>query len=571
MFLKKLIIENNTGLIRKIHFQKGLNLIVDETQTDKNKNNDGLDQKSGNNVGKTTVLRLISYCLGSDGRNIYEDTEFKGNKNTTIKDFLINTEVIVRLTLVDDLDYPSKEIIIARNFLPRNKKLLTINDKKINSKDFDLALKNLIFNSNVQKPTFKQIISKNIRDDEKKLANIVNVLNHFTTIEEYEALFLFWLGINTDTHNQKEQLTKNKTKEESYQKRLKKEGGLSLTEQQLNIVDQRIKELEQQKSFFNLNEFFEKQLVELNQIKSDLSKASSRLSQLHMRRELILESKAELESERTEIDTQEIELLYKKASKLIPNLQVSFQDTVKFHNQLISEKIQYITEELPALTKSLQNLNDEINQLRDREKELSNIIDSSNYNINYEAVLLELNEKYERKGKLSERKNLWDESNTKLFRINEELEDINEGIENKDQLIQDRITLFNQYFSKISQNLYGEKYLLSSQKDDRGYKLIVTNFEGNPSTGKKKGQIAAFDFAYIQFAEAIDIDFLHFIMHDQLENIHGNQLSTILVDLSNSINCQFVLPIIKDKIPFNLNIDDYVILRLSEDDKLFKL
>lgn len=567
MFLKELTITNKNGLIRNIAFRKGLNLIVDDTKTIDNK----IDHKSGNNVGKTTVLRLISYCLGSDGKNIYEDTEFRDNKNTIIKDFLIDTKVTVNLILVDDLDYPSKEVRISRNFLSRNEKILTINEKKINAKDFDATLKKIIFNSNVQKPTFKQIISKNIRDDEKKLTNIVNVLNHFTTIEEYEALFLFWLGINTDTHDQKEILTKNKTKEENYQKRLKKEGGLSLTEQQLNIIDERIKELEKQKSFFNLNEFFEKQLAELNNIKSELSKSSSRLSQLHMRRELILESKAELENEKTHIDTQEIELLYKKASKLIPNLQVSFQDTVKFHNELISEKVQYITKELPDLTISLQTLNDKINRLRDREKELSSTIGSSDYNINYESVLLELNEKYEKKGSLSERKSLWDESNAKLVRINIELEDINEGIENKDQLIQDRITLFNQYFSKISQALYGEKYLLSSQKDDRGYKLLVTNFEGNPSTGKKKGQIAAFDFAYIQFAESVDIDFLHFIMHDQLENIHGNQLSTILVDLSNTINCQFILPIIKDKIPANLDIDNYVILRLSEDDKLFKL
>lgn len=567
MFLKELTIANKNGLIRNIAFRKGLNLIVDDTKTIDNK----IDPKSGNNVGKTTVLRLISYCLGSDGKNIYEDTEFRDNKNTIIKDFLIDTKVTVNLILVDDLDYPSKEVRISRNFLSRNEKILTINEKKINAKDFDATLKKIIFNSNVQKPTFKQIISKNIRDDEKKLTNIVNVLNHFTTIEEYEALFLFWLGINTDTHDQKEILTKNKTKEENYQKRLKKEGGLSLTEQQLNIIDERIKELEKQKSFFNLNEFFEKQLAELNNIKSELSKSSSRLSQLHMRRELILESKAELENEKTHIDTQEIELLYKKASKLIPNLQVSFQDTVKFHNELIREKVQYITEELPDLTISLQTLNDKINRLRDREKELSSTIGSSDYNINYESVLLELNEKYEKKGSLSERKSLWDESNTKLARINIELEDINEGIENKDQLIQDRITLFNQYFSKISQALYGEKYLLSSQKDDRGYKLLVTNFEGNPSTGKKKGQIAAFDFAYIQFAESVDIDFLHFIMHDQLENIHGNQLSTILIDLSNTINCQFILPIIKDKIPANLDIDNYVILRLSEDDKLFKL
>ena len=64
--------------------------------------------------------------------------------------------------------------------------------------------------------------------------------------------------------------------------------------------------------------------------------------------------------------------------------------------------------------------------------------------------------------------------------------------------------------------------------------------------------------------------FIHFIMHDQLENIHDNQLSTILIDLANSINCQFILPIVKDKIPSDIDIEEYIILRLSENKKLFK-
>jgi hypothetical protein len=59
-------------------------------------------------------------------------------------------------------------------------------------------------------------------------------------------------------------------------------------------------------------------------------------------------------------------------------------------------------------------------------------------------------------------------------------------------------------------------------------------------------------------------------MHDQLENMHDNQLSTILIDLANSINCQFVLPIVSDKIPADIDIEKYIILRLSENNKLFK-
>ncbi len=96
MFLKSLKIENNGSVIREITFYKGINLIVDETVTKDR-------QESGNNVGKTTVLRLVDYCFGSDGKNIYKDTEFKGKGNTQIELFLKENNIIITLTLKEDL------------------------------------------------------------------------------------------------------------------------------------------------------------------------------------------------------------------------------------------------------------------------------------------------------------------------------------------------------------------------------------------------------------------------------------------------------------------------------------
>ncbi|MCR1023580.1 DUF2326 domain-containing protein [Cellulophaga baltica] len=565
MFLKSLKIENKLGVIREIDFHKGLNLIVDETPISNKKT-------TGNNVGKTTVLRLVDFCLGSSGKNIYQDSEFKEHENSTIKDFLINTEVVITLNIVDDLDFTSESVLIKRNFLKYRKKIQVINGETIlNDKEFDAKLKALIFNSEAEKPTFKQIISKNIRDEKNKLANIVKVLNPYTKTEEYEALFLFWLGINTDTHNQKEILGKEKTREESFQKRLKKEGELSLIEQQLELVNSKIKEFQQVKSNFNFNEKFEAQIKGLNDVKLNLSKLSTELSRLNMRRELILESKGDLIKERTNIDVSQIESLYNKASKLVPNLQVTFQETVSFHNDLIDEKIKYIDKELPSLTDNLVLISKNISSLRRKEKELSEFISASEYSDDYDKILLDLNSLFERKGNLEEKKKYWINSNEKLSRINEELKTINSEINSKDSIIQNRITLFNKFFTKISNYLYGEEYLLSTQKNEKGYDLIVTNIEGNPSTGKKKGQIAAFDFAYILFAEEIEMKYVHFILHDQLENMHDNQLSTILIDLANSINCQFILPIVTDKIPADLDIDKYVILSLSESNKLFKI
>ena len=201
---------------------------------------------------------------------------------------------------------------------------------------------------------------------------------------------------------------------------------------------------------------------------------------------------------------------------------------------------------------------------------MANKLNSSAQVDDFEKVILDLNKQFERKGNLEEQKRLWLNSQVKLAQIEDDLRIINEGISSKDNQIQNRITEFNKYFSVMSNRLYGETYLLSTQKNDKGYELIVTNLEGNPSTGKKKGQIAAFDFAYIEFADSLDIECLHFIMHDQLETIHDNQLNTI-VDVANTLNEQYIVPILRDKIPSNIDISSFEVLSLSQDEKLFKI
>ncbi|MCK8462189.1 hypothetical protein MZO39_04155, partial [Mycoplasma capricolum subsp. capricolum] len=73
MFIKRLKISTPNQVIRDLEFKKGLNLIVDNTPM-----ND-LTQ-TGNNVGKTTVLKLISFCLAGNADDIYKDQENRKNK-----------------------------------------------------------------------------------------------------------------------------------------------------------------------------------------------------------------------------------------------------------------------------------------------------------------------------------------------------------------------------------------------------------------------------------------------------------------------------------------------------------
>ena len=112
---------------------------------------------------------------------------------------------------------------------------------------------------------------------------------------------------------------------------------------------------------------------------------------------------------------------------------------------------------------------------------------------------------------------------------------------------------------------------LSYDKNEKGFELNISTVSGNPGTGKKKGQIAAFDLAYIQFADELGINCLHFILHDQIENVHDNQITSLLNEIVSNINCQYVLPVLRDKLPDDINIEEFQILSLSQEEKLFKI
>ena len=192
MFIKKLIISTPRKVIRTIEFHKGLNLIVDDTPTINT-------QLTGNNVGKTTVLKLVDFCLGGEASEIYTDFEDKKSVYEYVKNFLIEQEVLITLILTEDLNSvnKSKQIIIERNFLPRSRAIRNINGEPILEKDFENKLMSLLIpNQKSEKPSFRQIISHNIRYKDENINNTLKTLSKYTSDSEYETLYLFLLGCN---------------------------------------------------------------------------------------------------------------------------------------------------------------------------------------------------------------------------------------------------------------------------------------------------------------------------------------------------------------------------------------
>lgn len=189
-------------------------------------------------------------------------------------------------------------------------------------------------------------------------------------------------------------------------------------------------------------------------------------------------------------------------------------------------------------------------------------------------LIAELNAKYQTKGEYENTLRQLSSVESKLIELNENLAAIdNELFSDEFALkIKEQVNKFNRYFSSVSYELYGEKYALKADtKTVKGRRLYeFTAFNLNFSSGKKQGEISCFDIAYTFFADEENIPCMHFLLNDKKELMHDNQLMRI-ADLVNAKGIQFVASILKDKLPEELNKDEYVVLKLSQDEKLFRI
>lgn len=568
MFLKSLTISKGASIIRNIEFRKGINLIVDNSE----------GKITGNSVGKTTVLKLIDFCFGADKKNIWEDPENKKEVYALVKNYLIEKEILITLCLTENLDDENApELLIERNFLSSKSKVIRkVNGVNLTDDEFEPKLTEILFPEHLaDKPTLRQIISHNIRYKDLSINNTLKTLDRYTSDAEYETLHLFLLGCEFMNGNSKQELLSKIKQEDTFRKRLEKVQTKSAFEATLSLIEGEIEELNKRKSKLNLNENFETDLDALNQLKYRINKLSSEISKLNIRRDLIFEALIELDASSSNIDIHQLRQIYQQATNILGELQKSFENMVDYHDNMISEKKKFISNELPAIQSKIDQRNKDLRLLLKQESELSIIISKSDSFEELEILIGQLNEKYRLKGEYENVIQQLNEVESNLETFNKFLDSIDEELFSDDfeATVKLQLNKFNKHFASVSELLYDERYALKYDKvkNRNGQRLYkFSAFNTNFSSGKKQGEISCFDIAYTFFADEENIHCMHFILNDKKELMHDNQLVKI-ADLVNKNEIQFVASILKDKLPDELNKEEYFILELSEDNKLFQI
>ncbi len=562
MFLKNLVVSDKNGVVREITFKKGLNLVFDVTTN--------RSTESGNDIGKTTFLRAIDFCLGSDGTAIFTDPEFK-TKNEQVYNYLKNYSVEFKLTVKS---VKGTEYVITRG-LDRKP---TINGEEfgLDLEDFKSNLGRILLGLKTGKPSYRQLIKKFIRIDNHEMSNTLKFLHPSNPEDVYEAVYLYLFGFqDQDLLTQKSVLTRDR-KRLSIQKLALKDFSHEALKQMLAVIDTNITEQERKKEKFELTDSITNEIKALESLRKHISELSIAISKLRIKYNLNLQTIEQLSKSRGNINPETIKSLYEEAKSSIPKLQKSFEEVLKFHESMISNKISFIQKSISSTESEIQQRDKQLNKYIGEEKEVLKGLSHKGALADLQKIDKELNLLHEEKGKKLSLIKTLEELTQNIKDINSNLAQINDQIADFEADLEKKITAFNLIFAEISRKLYDEQYVLSFE-DHEGkagsfYRFKINNVKGNVGSGKKKGQTTAFDLAYLEFLSKFAANTIRFALHDKLEEIHVNQLKTMF-EIANGVDGQYIVAILKDKIEgFDLSlVESNTILTLSQNDKFLKL
>lgn len=550
-------------VIRDIPFNtNGLSLIIDNTGE--------AASSSGNNVGKTTAIKIIDLCLGAkSSRDLYYDVDTKSS-NDDIKNFIHDYKVEAELVISDGKNRYS----IIRGLYNKGKRI--INEHEYTKDEFWEELKNIIFNLNEKYPTYRQLIPKFIRLSNTSADSMIKYLPN-TSNDTYDAIYSYLFRILDNKLISKKntlsaQLAECIRKIELLEKDTNI-SSLSILKQRQQIIDKELKEFSDKRNSLSYMEKYKDEIHKKRDLSSAINKLEEKAQAIQFDVDLINESILKLHQEKSSINIGVIGKIYSEAQRYIPDLQKTFEDAVKFHNTMIENRIEFISEQLTDKNTLFKGISDELDSLIDAKKKITIDILDEGLLDELNSLNLKIEELTLQKGEILQSIKILESSEVEKGTLLQKISEIETQVDedNADK----KMSTFNDYFTDYCQKLYGEKYLFAynpNWKNEKKFPVSVDYFRGNVGTGKKKAVIVAFDLAYIKYAEELKISAPKFVIHDRLETTHINQLKTIF-EICQSINGQYILPILRERVNEidKKLIDEATVLELSDNDRFFRV
>lgn len=268
-----------------------------------------------------------------------------------------------------------------------------------------------------------------------------------------------------------------------------------------------------------------------------------------------------------------VQRFYDEIKSLVPSVGKTFEDMITFNRKLSDNRAAYFQDIGKGLASQREQIQRQIDNLvasngRYLSLVANNKIDEYDH---ISAQMDELRQKIGQRRQVVESLQKFDEDLAKTQADIDRYSTGGEARGDNSETYQERMKSFNSYFTALAEKINGEKPILVYSTATDEFPVSITDIDGS-STGTRKSLLAAYDLAYQQFAQENGVQVPHFVVHDVVENIEGDNFSAIL-EAANNINCQYIVAVLKEKLDLSGIPEDVQrtseILALSSDDMFF--
>lgn len=539
-------------IIRTIKFnEKGLSLIVDETNS----------QNSGSNIGKTTAVKIIDLCLGANSvSSIYKEKDT--GENHVVKEFIENKKIVAELNA-----RIGEKLFSFKRALYKNGKN-EINGKKVkNITEYRKELNSIIFNNACDKPSFRQLISKFVRLDNANESSLLKYLGTYTKDYQYQAIYNYLYGLDISKSQNVDIIALNQRIDKDIEAIYRKNGISSLSEFeiQIQLMKEELQKFKKAYAEVTVVDKYEEKKADMDKLLVRIDKLEGISAKENLRVNL-MEEKIKREKEKIfSVDDRILKKLYNETKGSVSGPIRDFKELQEFHNGMVSKRLDILMASYEEKRKRLLEVNNRLNELR------------KIYEGKYVTFSSELKDKFEEKyAEFSTNKVKYENANNDyqyIVKMQQEKEKNLEGKVSQESNVnktENIKKILNEYFKDYTEKIVGEPFAMVFIEGENEFPIRLIGMNGKPGTGIKKAMITCFDLAHISLIIKEHYDMPKFEIHDKMENIDLVELSNI-ISVARNFEGQYIFPILNDRIEKLGITNEEIVLSLSSKDKFFHI
>lgn len=559
---------------KKVTFEKGFNVVLAQ------RTEESTEKDSRNGTGKTSLIEIIHFCLGSTikPRNTLRakeledwtfilDITLRGEEYTVYRNTLNRSHIKVE---GDFSDWPIKPLY---------------NDKEnsyiMKTRDWTSLLGYMMFGLPITTdkkytPTFRSLISYFIR---RGVNAFQNPFKHFPQQKEWDIQVnnTYLLGLNWEYAAEFQILKDRRNTLETLKEAAKQGlltgyiGSLGELEAERVRLEEKTNESEKQLATFEVHPQYYDIEEEVNRLTREIHEITNRYT---LNRQILHEYEKSI-AEEEDVPINKVEQIYNEAGLTFSDKVIeTLSKVMNFHKKVIENRKNYLQSEIARLLKEIEEQESKIRSLSNERSKLFTILRThgalgeysklQNRVTNLRQQLEEIRNRIENLKRFEEDKSSLDIERQSL--LQKARRDFEERKAQRDMAIS--------FFNRNSQRLYSESGILSINIAEKGYKFNV-DIKRARSQGIGYMKVFCYDLMLIQLRLHYQ-DMPGFLIHDSTiyDGVDERQIAAsmeLAAEEAEKRGFQYICAINSDCVPygdfssdFKDKFDNYIRIELTD-------